>query len=107
MLSLNVRKLHLFKLLMHLLYSKQRKMLHEKLLLKLLYDSLNFAISLLQKSFYSVFTAASKKVQVAMEIQISMAMQHTARHHGVSVDLEHEVRTLWDCWEAGDEVLCL
>lgn len=58
---------------------------------------LRFCCFTFAKVLYSGFTAASKKVQVAMAIPISMAMHHTARHRGVSVDAEHEAQTLWDC----------
>lgn len=58
---------------------------------------LRFCSFTFAKVLYSGFTAASKKVQVAMAIPISMAMHHTARHRGVSVDAEHEAQTLWDC----------
>lgn len=54
------------------------------------YQIQDFAISLLQSSFDSAFAAAFEKVQVAMAMQISMAMHHTARHRGVSTDTDHE-----------------
>lgn len=106
LLILKLRKLHFCMHLMLLLFSKQRRMPHHFFFYYYYYFTsfrclgfriLRFCSFTFAKVLYSGFTAASKKVQVAMAIPISMAMHHTARHRGVSVDAEHEAQTLWDC----------
>lgn len=100
LLILKLRKLYFFMHLMLLLFSKQRGC-HNFFILCFFtsfrclgFRILRFCYFTFAKVLYLGFTAASKKVQVAMAIPISMAMRHTARHRGVSVDAEHEAQTV-------------